>query len=224
MKAQDFINLKFGNLTVIDGIGKSEPFSFWKCKCDCGKITQVPTHRLRSGNTKSCGCLRISAIIKTGHKNTIHGLEKTAVYRSWIAMIRRCYSQKEPAYSSYGGRGIIACEFLRTSPCNLKSLLGDRPDNLSLDRIENNSGSYTCGSCAECLSNGWTLNVRWATRKVQNRNTRANVKITIKGVTKCAPEWSELSGIPALAILWRFHKRWPEDRLLTKGKTGICNR
>lgn len=28
------------------------------CRCDCGNTYTVPTHALRSGNTKSCGCLR----------------------------------------------------------------------------------------------------------------------------------------------------------------------
>lgn len=29
----------------------------WNCKCDCGNITQVTTHSLHSGHTRSCGCL-----------------------------------------------------------------------------------------------------------------------------------------------------------------------
>ena len=30
----------------------------WRCICDCGNITVVTGINLRSGNTKSCGCLR----------------------------------------------------------------------------------------------------------------------------------------------------------------------
>ena len=29
----------------------------WECKCDCGNTTFAATRDLRSGNTKSCGCL-----------------------------------------------------------------------------------------------------------------------------------------------------------------------
>ena len=29
----------------------------WKCLCDCGNITYVPINHLKSGATKSCGCL-----------------------------------------------------------------------------------------------------------------------------------------------------------------------
>ncbi len=53
--------MRFGLLTVLreDGYiqaGKQK-LSAWICECDCGKITRVAGARLRSGNTKSCGCL-----------------------------------------------------------------------------------------------------------------------------------------------------------------------
>jgi len=40
---------------------------FWKCKCDCGKISYVPTGRLNSGHSKSCGC----------------GIAESAIRRQW---------------------------------------------------------------------------------------------------------------------------------------------
>ena len=43
----------------------------WHCKCECGKETDVDGQRLRSGGTKSCGCLgtlaRQVANQKRGH-------------------------------------------------------------------------------------------------------------------------------------------------------------
>ena len=30
---------------------------FWKCKCLCGRIVNIASSNLRSGSTKSCGCL-----------------------------------------------------------------------------------------------------------------------------------------------------------------------
>ena len=29
----------------------------WRCRCDCGRITEVYQSNLTSGRTKSCGCL-----------------------------------------------------------------------------------------------------------------------------------------------------------------------
>ena len=47
---------RFNRLTVIGivgGVGKTQ----YLCSCDCGKTKTVLAHRLKSGMTKSCGCL-----------------------------------------------------------------------------------------------------------------------------------------------------------------------
>ena len=36
----------------------------WLCKCDCGNFTTVKTKKLKSGNTKSCGCLSLERATK----------------------------------------------------------------------------------------------------------------------------------------------------------------
>ncbi len=49
----------FGRLVVIKRIRNNKWGSaLWLCKCDCGKTVEVASNSLRSGNTKSCGCLR----------------------------------------------------------------------------------------------------------------------------------------------------------------------
>ena len=45
---------KFNRLTLV-----SYSKGYWICKCDCGEILSVKTGRINSGNTKSCGCLKI---------------------------------------------------------------------------------------------------------------------------------------------------------------------
>jgi hypothetical protein len=67
MKNSDLIGIKFNKLTVIKYIGKVINNSFvWECKCDCGKIIQVPIVRLTSGHTQSCGCWRSERNSKVG--------------------------------------------------------------------------------------------------------------------------------------------------------------
>lgn len=51
----------YGMLTVL---GQAEVRGRWLCRCECGKHTCVPSWRLTSGKTKSCGCLRISRHVK----------------------------------------------------------------------------------------------------------------------------------------------------------------
>lgn len=49
-------------------------------------------------------------------------------------------------------------------------IVGFRPNSeLSIDRVDNN-GHYSCGECEECLMNGWSMNLRWATIWQQNNN------------------------------------------------------
>lgn len=58
----DLTGARFGRLVVIglyDRVRYAKRVSIrWKCKCDCGAEIVVQGHNLRSGNTKSCGCIR----------------------------------------------------------------------------------------------------------------------------------------------------------------------
>lgn len=49
----------FGYLTAIEATDKrdADESVIWKCKCKCGKEVLVNGSNLRSGHTKSCGCL-----------------------------------------------------------------------------------------------------------------------------------------------------------------------
>lgn len=56
--------LKFGKLLVL---GETEPYICislgtkerkWLCQCDCGKTISVKQSNLRTGKTRSCGCLK----------------------------------------------------------------------------------------------------------------------------------------------------------------------
>ncbi len=58
---KDVVNEKYGRLTVIEfvakgGIGKGT--SRWKCLCECGNEHTTTISELRSGSTRSCGCLK----------------------------------------------------------------------------------------------------------------------------------------------------------------------
>ena len=58
----DLTGQRYGRLTVIkyEGTHYSKGFnahSLWRCKCDCGNEVVVIGNNLRTGNTKSCGCL-----------------------------------------------------------------------------------------------------------------------------------------------------------------------
>lgn len=56
----DIAGLRFGRLTAVKLVGKNRLGGLWNCLCDCGAESVVACSTLRSGITKSCGCLRRS--------------------------------------------------------------------------------------------------------------------------------------------------------------------
>lgn len=53
----DIKNKKFGMLTAIDYAYKKNNAFYWECTCECGNTKIVNAAKLRSGESKSCGCL-----------------------------------------------------------------------------------------------------------------------------------------------------------------------
>lgn len=52
-------NKKFSMLTAIEVVRLSENNgAIWKCKCDCGNLTEVSVSNLANGNIVSCGCYK----------------------------------------------------------------------------------------------------------------------------------------------------------------------
>lgn len=81
--------------------------------------------------------------------------------------------------------------------------MGEQPDNLQLDRIDNNKGY-----CKE--------NCRWATRRQQQRNTRRNHWIEYNGERRVLEEWGEMLGIKANTILTRIRRGWSIEKAMKR--------
>jgi hypothetical protein len=114
-------------------------------------------------------------------------------YSIWYGIINRCHSKTSEKYPYYGGRGIAVCERWRSSLESFIEDMGDVPEGLSIDRIDNN-GNYEPGNC------------RWVTMKEQCRNRRSNRHIEFDGKIKTIAEWAEVTGIPATVIIARIDK------------------
>jgi hypothetical protein len=202
-RVKDIAGQKFGRLTVVSFVGIEAKRVRWLCVCDCSKEMIARADMLRSGNTRSCGCLHRD-YTASGAARRKHGLAGTREYRLWLGMRDRCENASNPEWGNYGGRGIKVCD--RWSDFeNFLADMGKRPNrNLSLDRIDND-GNYEPG------------NVRWATTKEQARNTRRNRVLTFRGESKPLIEWAEVQGIAAHTLHARITRLgWSVERALTE--------
>lgn len=135
--------------------------------------------------------------------------------KAWNNMKARTTNPDHHAWDSYGGRGIKVCPRWLNSFEKFFKDLGPRPSKrYSLDRIDNDLG-YSCGRCKWCIKRQLSVNCRWATRKQQQRNTRANLNLTYKGKTQTLADWAEEYKVPYPLLRDRVSKEgWTLKRAL----------
>jgi len=208
MHVFDISGQTFGRWTVTArAVSKPGKQARWHCKCSCGNGGEVGGAQLRSGWSKSCGCLKREQTISrfTTHGHATHGI--TPTYHTWAGMRARCSNPKNHKFERYGGRGISVC-LAWTTFAGFLADMGEKPPGTSLERIDNN-GNY----CPE--------NCRWATPTDQARNKRNNRLLTFRGESRPLAEWADRVGIKSRTIWDRLATGWRvEDALTIPAGTG----
>jgi hypothetical protein len=133
---------------------------FHECRCDCGAVQFVGSYKLRTGHSRSCGCLKVDV---TAARSLKHGHSKrgakSRAYAVWCNMINRCTNPNVASYVDYGARGITVCVRWLHSFSAFLDDMGEPPPGLTIDRLNNDAG-YFKENCA------------WRTRLDQARNRR----------------------------------------------------
>lgn len=192
---------RYGSLTVLSELPTRKLAGgtkrWFRCRCDCGAEMEVRLGHLRSGHTRSCGCLVVPA------RGIRHGMYGSPEYNIWEGMRDRCYRPKTRGYANYGGRGIRVCDRWRESFEAFYEDMGPRPSpEHQLDRIEGDKG-YEPGNC------------RWATRAEQNRNRKDNVVLEFRGERMCLTDWAKRSGMSKGTLRDRLARGMSIEEALT---------
>lgn len=168
-------------------------------RCIEGNEAIVQNGHLRSGHSRSCGCLRKDV---SRELNTTHGCGKAGqrprIYFCWHGMMQRTSNANSKAFKNYGGRGIVVCERWHSFE-NFLNDMGRGKPGWTLERIDNSKG-YCLENCC------------WATRVRQCRNKRNNVVLTVRGITGCLIELCERFGVRFSLVRRRIALGWPTEK------------
>lgn len=166
---------------------------FYECECECGSRVSLRADKVKSGHTRSCGCLHRDYLKQ--QKWSSDGRDQAR--RSWDAMMDRCFNPKHPNYSNYGERGITVCEQWRSFE-GFFADMGERPAGKTLGRIDNDVG-YQPGNC------------RWETVAEQSNNRRNTKFVTIMGKRQPLTLACRELGIERYVVYARLRMGWSEQ-------------
>lgn len=168
--------------------------SRWLCRCSCGVERILTGTNLRSGNSTSCGHLRLTA------GGLSHSYQSE--YDTWRQMIIRCSDPLHPQYKDYGDRGIAVCDRWSNFE-NFLADMGPRPIGLQLDRTDND-GDYRPENC------------RWVP-PIENIHNSTRVRILeYDGLSLPVAEWARRLDVDPSVLYSRLRYGWSVKRTLTQ--------
>lgn len=156
------IGMQFGRLSVIGYAGKFKRVHKWVADCDCGNRVIRRLDHMRSGRSKSCGCLNAEVQRNNFQKHGGAVMDKSKrhpLYSIWCGMKKRCYTPSCDSYPYYGGRGIKVCDKWKNNFSAFVADMGDRPQGTTLDRVDGDR-DYSPENC------------RWADHSTQMKNRK----------------------------------------------------
>ena len=180
-KAINLIGKKFGRLTVIKREYPNDKWRHtrWLCKCECGMEKIILGDDLKSGKTRSCGCLYKEAMIKNNRKRRLN--YGTANMRQIITSYKRHakrrgleYNLTEEQFSEITKKD---CHYCGAKPNNIKNNCHYNGKYIynGLDRIDNKKGYMIdnvvpcCKRCNTAKNNSTLQEFRdWIKRLILN--------------------------------------------------------
>jgi hypothetical protein len=195
-KVKDFshlINVTFNYLTLKEIKGRRN--GGWLClfMCNCGAEYIGLLGPVKTGNTKSCGCEKVKALIA---RSTKHGLAYHPLIHVHREMIYRCHNPKHARYKDYGGRGITVCDDWRFNfLCFYEwAIKNGWEKGKEIDRFPDNNKGYFPENC------------RITDRISNQRNKRNNILITYNNETFPLSVWCEKLSLSYSMVRSRYYE------------------
>lgn len=172
---------RYNNITIIKEVfGKHR--RYFKIKCECGIKKDMSLDVIK--RSYSCGCYK-DKLLKD--RVLTHWKTWKPLYNVYASIIQRCSNKNNKWYKNYGWRW-IKCEWQNFEEF-YKDMWESYKEWLSIDR-KDNDWNYCKSNC------------RWATRKMQNRNTRQNRLYK----WKCISQWCEELWLIYWTVMMRIYR------------------
>lgn len=151
MKKENLTGQLFGRLTVIepsDPIGKRKRTA-WLCNCSCGNNSIILSERLKSGDTRSCGCLNNEKRSQRANDMYSHNIRYTPIEASARRIWQRRYRDGNVTYEHFLKLSQQSCYYCSAKPNNIFNTANEDPKSSKrkkqigrfcyngLDRIDN---------------------------------------------------------------------------------------
>lgn len=190
----DFTGFVSGRLLVIGDFCGG-----WLCMCACGGTAIVSAYQLEEKTAMSCGCYHRTVVEDQG----ITCVSKQPMYRTWRAMLNRCYRRNASGYCYYGARGIRVFPLWQEYANFAKDMERGWFPGASLDRIDVN-GHYAPDNC------------QWATTTMQGNNRRTSIMVTFRGETRCLTDWCLSLGLKYHTVYQKVYNGMDPVLAITK--------
>jgi hypothetical protein len=186
------IDERHGQLRVIteaeDRVSSSGRKRHVLARFDCGGTVETELARLRRGHVTTCGA-------PIHHRSYIHGKSNTPTYDAWKGMHSRCSGRVKWNVENYQARGITVCERWSGTDgfANFLADMGEKPPGgqmMTIERIDND-GPYSPDNC------------QWALQRVQSRNKRNNIWISLEDKRLIMEDACAALGFPSARVCSR---------------------
>lgn len=189
-------NIKLWDKSWIATVVKTWIYIYWwkykwlRYKCSCGREKEATVYSWAKWSIKSCWCLKKTYC-------STHWLSSHTSYKSWKAMMHRCYKEKHKHFKYYWWRWVKVCK-RRHDVRNFIRDMWERPIGKTLDRIDNDKWYFK-------------ENCKRSSYKTQSRNRRNNNYISVSWTMYCIAWRAEHLWVNYNTLqskIYRYWKKW----------------